>query len=257
MAVFGSQLRVWRLERRISQQELSLRSGVSERHISFLETGRSRPSARVVEKLAEALDVPLRERNELHASAGLFPLYPVAAEDDEMLEPFRRAVKQLLISHEPYPASVLDRWWRVIDANETGRAMGAALDDGPADAVEAMLAPDSPAREMVENYAEVAWGFYRRLRADVALMAGDARLAELFERATACMADIPEPDPISCEGLIISPRLKLPNGRVIPTATMIARFGAAREVGIGELQVELMFPLDAEGEAYFAQLGRG
>jgi hypothetical protein len=119
------------------------------------------------------------------------------------------------------------------------------------------LAPDSSAREMVESYAEVAWSFYRRLKADDTLMAGDPRLAEMYERATAYMNDIPEPAPVGRGDMIISPRLKKPDGRVIPTATMIARFGSAREVRIGELQVELMFPLDAQGEAFFAQLAHG
>jgi transcriptional regulator with XRE-family HTH domain len=113
----GGLLREWRARRRLSQLELALDADVSTRHLSFVETGRSQPSRDMVVRLAERLDVPLRERNHLLLAAGYAPAYPETDMDDERMQSVREALRQVLKGHEPYPALVVDRHWELLDAN--------------------------------------------------------------------------------------------------------------------------------------------
>ena len=129
---FGTLLREWRLLRRFSQVELSLRSGISTRHLSYAETGRARPSRQTVQIVAEALDVPLRERNALLLAAGYAPHYPETALDAPELVLIRRAIDVTLAQHEPFPAFVLNRTWDIQSANAgTARVLGGLSPGGP------------------------------------------------------------------------------------------------------------------------------
>jgi transcriptional regulator with XRE-family HTH domain len=113
----GAMLRDWRLRRHLSQLELALGSGVSSRHLSFVETGRARPSAEMVLHLAEQLDVPLRDRNQLLLAAGFAPAFAQRELDAPEMGPVRDAIDQVLRGHEPYPALVVDRHWGLVAAN--------------------------------------------------------------------------------------------------------------------------------------------
>src|SRR5215831_18082098 len=107
----GVLLRSWRERRRISQLDLALRAGVSARHVSFIETGRAQPSRAMLDRLGEHLDIPLRDRYQILISAGYAPAYPQNDLDTEAMTEVREALRQLLASHEPYPAVVVDRRW--------------------------------------------------------------------------------------------------------------------------------------------------
>ena len=244
---FGRQLRLWRSWARLSQLDLALRAGLSQRHLSFVETGRSRPGTDVVLRLATALDIPLRDRNRLLESAGLAHHYPEVELTDGISAPFRAAVSRLLEAHEPYPAFVLNRWWEVVDANAAARRLFPAGAEGFPDAVEAFLAPGG-LREIVENFGEVAGMYLRRLQAEVA-EASDERSLRLLARAKELLADVPLGSDIG-DGLVICPRLRF-GDEVVSTATMVARFGATREVTLDELRVELVFPADDAARAFF------
>src|SRR5882724_8033842 len=113
----GTLLRDWRRRRRMSQLDLALEAGVSTRHLSFIETGRARPSAEMVLQLADELDVPLRERNQLLLSAGYAPAYAQRDLDAPEMGPVREAIDQVLLAHEPYPAVVIDRHWGMVAGN--------------------------------------------------------------------------------------------------------------------------------------------
>ena len=113
----GDLLREWRQRRRMSQLELALEAEVSTRHLSFVETGRSRPSREMVLHLAEQLDLPLRERNQFLLAAGYAPVYAETELDSPQMAAVRRAIRQVLAGHEPYPAVVVDRGWNLVDAN--------------------------------------------------------------------------------------------------------------------------------------------
>lgn len=244
---FGRQLRLWRSWARVSQLELAVRTGLSQRHLSFIETGRSRPGTDVVLRIAAALDLPLRDRNRLLESAGLPAHYPEVALTDGASAPFRTAIARLLEAHEPYPAFVLDRWWDVVDANMAARRLFPSSTGGSPNAVEAFLAPGGM-RETIENFPEVAGMYLRRLQAEVA-EASDERSLRLLARAKELLADVDlGTDP--GDGLVICPRLRL-GGKVVSTATMVARFGATREVTLDELRVELVFPADDAARVFF------
>lgn len=249
-SAFGRHLKLWRSRRGWSQLELSTRSNVSQRHISFIETGRSRPKEEVVEKLAAALDISLRDRNLLLEAAGLAPLYPELPLSAVQLSPFRAAISRLLQTHEPFPAFVLDRWWQVVDGNRAARRMFPALDAGPVSFCELFFGP-GPLRALVVNYRGVAHAVLKRLRADVASAGPDERLEALLARSEQLLADVPEPElPEASSELVLCPHLQL-GDRVIKTLSMVARFGHTREVTLDELRVELMLPQDAEAEAFF------
>ena len=251
--VFGRQLRLWREWARLSQLDLAIRAGMSQRHLSFIETGRSRPGSDVVLRLAAALDLPLRDRNRLLESAGLPAHYPEVGLSDDASAPFRAAISRMLESHEPYPAFVLNRWWEVVGANAAARRLFPATAHGVQDAIEAFLAPGG-LREIIENFEEVAGMYLRRLQAEVA-EASDERSLRLLARAKELLADV-DLGTNAGDGLVICPRLRL-GGEVVSTATMVARFGATREVTLDELRVELIVPADEAARAFFERHASG
>src|SRR5687767_1293276 len=125
----GHLLREWRRRRRLSQLDVSLDAAVSARHLSFVETGRAKPSRELVLHLAEHLDVPLRERNALLLAAGYAPAYAETPLDDEAMAPVRAALEKILVGHSPFPAVIVDRRWDIVSANATAMAL---LGDGVA-----------------------------------------------------------------------------------------------------------------------------
>src|SRR5712691_3178328 len=121
----GRLLREWRERRRLTQLELALDAGISTRHLSFVETGRSKPGRDLLLRVTEQLQVPLRERNQLLLAAGHAPAFPERSLQDSELAPVREALDLILTGHEPYPAVVLDRYWNVVAANSVMRAVAA------------------------------------------------------------------------------------------------------------------------------------
>ena len=179
----GPLLRGWRQRRRMSQMELALEAGVSTRHLSFVETGRSRPSAEMVLHLAERLDVPLRERNELLLAAGFAPQYSARDFDDPALREVRDAVSRVLAAHEPYPAIAVDRYWNLVASNE---ALGPFLESvapellvPPVNTIRLALHPDGVAPRII-NLGEYRADLIERLDR-AARLTGDPLLDELHE----------------------------------------------------------------------------
>lgn len=251
-SAFGRALREWRRARGLTQLELALEARASQRHLSFLETGRSRPGADIVLRLANALDVPLRERNALLALAGLPPAYR-DARDDASSAPFRAALRSILERHEPFPALVLDGWWDVVDQNEGAARLFTALGARPDNMVEGLLDTAS-LRDKIENWPAVAAAVLHRLRREQRASPFDDRLAALVARAEEAvevegvrLRDEPE------DALVVSPTF-LVGGAAIRTFSVISYFNAPRDVRLSELRVELLFPRDAEAETRLAAL---
>jgi transcriptional regulator with XRE-family HTH domain len=249
VTAFGRYMKMWRRQRGLSQLELAVRADLSQRHVSFIETGRSRPRQDVVHRVAEALEVPIRDRNILLEAAGLAPGYLEVLLSDHSCAPFTNAIRMLLESHEPYPAYVINRWWELIDANAAGRRMFPQTGDGPINLVDAILAP-GPARGMIENFSAVAWVFLHRIRREAANSGPDERLQELLERAEAYLKDVPVDTDSPGADLAICAHFRF-GDQVIKTVSMEARFGTAREVTLDELRVGLVFPRGEEAEAFF------
>ena len=238
---FGDGLRHWRRRRGLSQLELSGRSATTARHLSFLETGRSRPSAAMVERLAAALELPLRERNRLLHLAGLAASYPHGDLDDDDLAPFRRVIDRMLAAHEPFPALVLDRHWDVL---RTNAAAAFLLPDGPER--NAVRLAVHTWRPLVENWDDVAPSLMERLERDLRRSPADDRLAELHtlvERSTSGRTG-------STTGRVLCPRFRF-GKQVVRTVTVVAAFEHAVDVTLDEVRVELIYPEDAEAEAFF------
>ncbi len=251
MAVtFGEKLRDWRTTRHLSQLALATEAGVSQRHISFLETGRAKPSREMVIHLAAALDIPLRQRNDLLGSAGFAPAYTERSPDDSQLAEIRDVLDRLLLAHEPYPAYIVDRLWNLVASNRVAAVLLiAAIPPGvdPADfdgnLLRLMLHP-AGARGAVANWDAAAAVLLRRLTREVAERPGDAELAALLaeaqQYASDAGVDLTERTPRADE-LLVPLILRTPLGE-IETFTTIATIGAAHDVTLEELRIETLLP---------------
>ncbi|MCH7780956.1 MAG: helix-turn-helix transcriptional regulator, partial [Acidobacteria bacterium] len=189
-------LRGWRSRRGVSQLAMALDAGVSTRHLSFLETGRARPSRRMVLRLAAVLDLPLRERNGFLLSAGFAPRFGERPLTSAELEQAFHAVRLMLDAHEPYPAFALDRYWNIIMWNRPLAVMLADLtvDGTPIDQINALDLVFAPGlmRERLLNWEEVASAVLKRLRRQMVRAASDERLQETWKKiqASAGVADL-------------------------------------------------------------------
>jgi transcriptional regulator with XRE-family HTH domain len=244
---FGARLRQWRRHRGLSQLALAGRVGSTPRHISFLETGRSRPSRDTVLRLAAALDVPLREANELLQAAGLAPAYPEGAVEAPALEPFRRAIDRLLAAHEPFPALVLDAHTRVVAANRASSALfGGGLVGS--NLIERYLG-DPAVCAAVVNWPEMAWTALDRLRKQLGRAPFDGELRRLVALAEGAVTNLPRPQGAE-HGLVACPWFRV-GDTVIRTIAIAARFDTATDVTLDELRIELIYPQDATAERFF------
>jgi transcriptional regulator with XRE-family HTH domain len=259
----GSLLREWRGRRRRTQLDLALDAGISARHLSFVETGRSRPSAEMVLLLAEQLEVPFRERNQMLLAAGHAPIFPERSLDEPEMAPVREALDVILTGHEPNPAVVVDRGWNLVAAN---LAMGAlaeqvdpALLEPPANVMRIGLHPRGLAAG-IANLGEVRAYFVGRLERQVAL-SGDDDLAALLAEVAAYPAPAYEHDPASevAAGNILTPMMRMrgPGGGELSFFFTVATFGTAVEVTTSELSIELGFPADVATAEALQKLPRG
>jgi transcriptional regulator with XRE-family HTH domain len=243
----GALLREWRQRRRMSQLDLALEAGVSARHLSFVETGRARPSAEMVMQLAETLDVPLRDRNALLLAAGYAPAYAQRDLEAAEMGPVRAAIDRLLRAHEPYPALVVDRHWGLVAANAALAPLvaGAAqhLLEPPVNVLRLSLHPEGLAPR-IANLAEWRAHLLDRLGRQ-AVVSGDPALFALHEE----LAGYPggegrHPAPDLDAGAVAVP-LRLHSGDAelsfLSTATT---FGTATDVTVSELSIESFFPAD-------------
>jgi transcriptional regulator with XRE-family HTH domain len=231
----------------MSQLDLSLEAGVSARHLSFLETGRSNPSREMVLHLAEELDVPLRERNRMLLAAGFAPAYDERPLEAPEMEPVRRAVAQVLTGIEPYPAAVIDRWWNLVASN---RQIGVFLEgvapqllEPPANVLKVSLHPDGMAPR-IANLAEWREHLLSRLRREIATT-GDPRLAALLEEVSAYPSPAGAAPDVPPQGAIaVLLRLRAAGGELTFIST-VATFGTPVDVTVAELSIEAFFPADA------------
>jgi transcriptional regulator with XRE-family HTH domain len=240
----GPLLRDWRKRRRLSQLDLALEAGVSARHLSFVETGRSRPSADMVLQLAEQLEVPLRNRNQLLMAAGHAPVFEQHELEDPEMAPVRQALQLILDGHDPYPAVVIDRAWELLAGN---RAV-ALLTDGvapellepPVNVLRVSLHPEGVAPR-IANLGEWRGHLLDRLERQIALT-GDAALISLLAELEAYPA--PKRPAARAEPEIAVPlRLRTDMGELAFIST-VATFGTAVEVTASELSIESFFPAD-------------
>lgn len=257
----GELLREWRDRRRISQLDLAISADISTRHLSFVETGRSKPSRDMVLRLGEHLEVPLRERNQLLLAAGYAPAYAETGLAAPELAAVREAVRQLMTGHEPYPAAVVDRWWNLVDANASISLMtglvSPALLTPPVNVLRVTLHPDGMAPHVL-NLGEWRAHLLGRLRRQVAQTA-DPMLTELLEELLTypCADPVPEVE-VPGPGDIFVPLKLRHEGAELTFFSTVSTFGTPLDVTVAELVIESFFPADADTAEYLrAYAARG
>jgi transcriptional regulator with XRE-family HTH domain len=242
----GPLLRDWRRRRRLSQLDLALEAGVSARHVSFVETGRSRPSAEMLLHLAEQLDVPLRDRNGLLMAAGYAPVYEERDLEAPDMEPVRAALELVLRGHDPYPAAVVDRTWELIQGNRGIGLLVEGVDpdllEPPVNVLRVSLHPSGMAPN-IANLADWREHLLERLRRQIAAT-GDPQLISLLAELEAFPAPPPSAAPEDLGDVCVPLRLRTAYGELSFIST-IATFGTAVDITVAELAIESFFPADA------------
>ncbi len=262
---FGGLLKSWRAARKLSQLELALSSGVSQRHLSFLESGRSRPSEAMIAQLAEALEVPLRERNVLLTAAGFAPRYRESALDEAAMQAVRDALLRTLAHHDPFPAVVVDRNFDLLLENRGFSALLGLF--GDVDALWQRCCPGAArnllrltfhpagARPLIRNFEELAPLLLARAWRDT--LGGDGDI-QAFIGALREDPSLPARCRLPDLGSAAPPVLPLTlgDGRTeISLFTMISTFGTPHDVTTDEIRLETFFPADAASETLLRRLG--
>ena len=255
----GELLRDWRERRHLSQLELSLQAEISARHLSFVETGRSRPSREMVLHLAEHLDVPLRERNALLVAAGYAPVYRQTDIDASEMAPVREALDKVLSGHEPYPAVVVDRNWTLVAANRSISVftdeIAPELLEPPANVLRASLHPHGLASRVV-NLAEFSSHLLARLRRQT-LLTGDDALGALYDELRGYPGVSTDHSGAELEGpgAVFVPLRIRAGGSELAFFSTIATFGTALVITLAERAIESFFPADAHTTAVLRARG--
>ncbi|WP_368564426.1 helix-turn-helix domain-containing protein [Pseudoxanthomonas sp. UTMC 1351] len=248
-------LREWRLTRRLSQLDLALAAEVSTRHISYVETGKAQPSREMVARLADTLEMPLRERNALLIAAGYAPQYPETALAAPELARIHRAIDFMLAQQEPYPAFVLDRHWNILMANRAAQRVNHFLLGGRASPHANMLRhvfdPDD-LRAVLVNWEEVAGDLIRHLHNEIAAAPTDATARALLDEALA-YPDVPQRWRTRELATAPSPLLTTAfrrDGQDLRFFSSITIFAAPRDITLDELRIECCFPMDDATAAF-------
>ena len=261
--MFGPMLRTWRRRRGASQLALALQSGVSQRHVSFLESGRAKPSREMVVQLTTALDVPLRQRNTMLLAAGFAPVYRETSLGAPELTPVRQAIDRMLKQQEPYPAVVIDRLWNLLDANDAAMAFTVFLNEGPPppppgkqpNLLRSLLDPKG-LRPKLANWEEVARYLVSTTYAEILADGGEPKALAFIEEVMA-YPDVPasfrklrfeeRPAPVLTLDYIVG-------GKSLSVFTTIATLGTPQDVTLQEVRIECFFPADDRSDALFKSL---
>jgi len=256
-AGFALLLREWRQKRRMSQLDLALTSGVSQRHVSFLESGRSNPSRSMILQLSETLDVPLRDRNVWLTAAGFAPIFRTRALDDPQMGQVMNAVRMMLAAHEPFPAIALDRAWNVRMSNRPfdrlGDMLGADIwnrvGGGERNLMRLFFHPEG-IRPFITNWSSVGPLMWRRARKEAETLDGREMKAVLDD-----LEPLQEPDilwsPTDTALMPVMPFSLMVHGVTLSMFAVVATFGTAQDVTADELRIETLFPADPQTEALF------
>lgn len=258
----GDYLRDWRQKRRMSQLDLALEAEISQRHLSFIESGRSIPSRDMLLHLAERLGVPLRDRNPMLLSAGFAPLFSERSLDDPALKPARQAVDMVLKGHEPYPALAIDRHWTLVAANDAVAPLLAGVEDralleGPINVLRLSLHPNGLAPK-IANLPEWRAHLLERLHQQISAT-GDPILGELLKELSAYPLPREQSEGSGTSdyaGIVTPLELETEAGRMSFLSTTTV-FGTPVDVTLSELAIESFFPANEQTAAIVRQMARG
>jgi transcriptional regulator with XRE-family HTH domain len=247
---FPEALRHWRLVRRMSQMELALEAGVSTRHVSFLETGRAKPSREMVLQLADALMMPRSAHNSLLQQAGFSNSYPMTPLDSDLLAPLHDALAAMMDKHSPWPAILCDKHWNVIKSNVSADTLLTEL-RGTSHSVNLikMFADNPVAEAMVTNLDEVRHEMLGRIRLEGLEAGNDPFLRELEDDIRASLGGRTQSNDTARRPLV--PFLIRYHGQDLSFLTAIAHFGTSDDVAVRDLRLELLFPANEVTKAFF------
>jgi transcriptional regulator with XRE-family HTH domain len=253
----GSLLREWRHRRRLTQLELALDAGVSARHLSFVETGRSQPGRDMLLRLGERLDIPFRERNRLLLAAGHAPAFPEHPFGAPELAPIRAALERILKSHEPYPAVVFDRRWNLVAANRAIQPLIAAIDPAVLNPPVNVLRVGLELIPQIINAEDVMAYFRDRIQRQLATTADEQLAGVLVEFDDYLSRNGRGAAGESAFAQNLGPvRVRAPDGGEWSFFGMFGTFDMPFEVTISELAIELLFPADRTTADAFESLAR-
>lgn len=247
----GILLKQWRRLRGQSQLSLAVALGISARHLSFIESGRARPSREQLDRVADGLQVPLRERNFLFASAGYAPVYPEAALDTQSFAPLRDALTRLLEHQEPYPAVLLDRQWNVVITNRTApmlfrRFIDIGAQPAPPNLLRMMFSPHAM-RPWVENWEAVSRALVQRVHREAVAGIPDPRVLALLEELR---GEVPGESDLLSSPYPFEP-IVLRRGELrLSFFSMVTTVGAPLDITAQELRIEGLFPADEVTERF-------
>jgi transcriptional regulator with XRE-family HTH domain len=255
----GVLLRHWRDVRGKSQLQLSLDSGISQRHISFVESGRSVPSRETLIGIADTLDVPLRDRNTLFLAAGYAPIYSDGAWDTAEMQGVTSALKRMLRQHEPFPAVVMDRYWNVLMPNaSTPRFFNCFIDldahKPPRNILRLMFDPKAM-RPFIVNWEDAAKSLFQRVYRESVGRVIDDKTRELLASLLAypnVRTEWKTPEPPSAMPVI--PMSFLKDGQVLNYFSLVATVGSPQTVAAQELRIECLFPADQATETHHLKM---
>jgi transcriptional regulator with XRE-family HTH domain len=245
----GELLRYWRQERGKSQLDLSMDTGISQRHLSFVESGRSSPSRDFLSIVSDALNIPLRERNVLLLASGFAPQYGEQSMDAKQMAAITKAIDRMLQQHEPHPALVLDRYWNVIRTNEAApRFFGSFVDlekrPKPRNLLDLMFDP-AGMRPFVDEWEKVAAGLLQRVRREAVGQVLDVKLQEMLKRLRE-YPGVTELKPSLTPQSPVLPIVFRRGDQRFSYFSLITTVGTPQCITAQELRVECMFPTDAE-----------
>ena len=247
----GDLIREWRQRRRLSQLDLAIAASVSSRHLSFVETGRSKPTSEMILHLAEHLDVPLRDRNALLLAGGYAPAYPERGLDEPELKAVSHALGRVLVSHEPYPAVVVNRWWELVDANSGiarfTRHVSSKLLEPPVNVLRLSLHPDGMAPR-ITNLPEWRAHLLTRLHRQ-AEATGDERLNALHAELSGYPGgESARPDRTD----VVVPLRYHADHAELSFLSITAMIGTPMDITVEELAIESFYPADDRTAAVLA-----
>jgi len=259
----GALLRQWRDRRGKSQFDLSLDTGISQRHISFIESGRSVPSRQALMEIAQGLEVPLRERNFLLLAAGYAPVYPDAAWDAPEMRQVTQALDRMLRQHEPYPAMVMDRHWNVLQTNQAAPEFFGLFVDlskraAPRNLLDLIFDP-AGLRPFIVNWEDLSKALLERVRREAVGRVIDGEMKALLAKLAA-YSDVqptgPEMAGAAAPAMPIIPVRFVWQGACLSYFSMVATVGTPQTIAAQELRLECMFPADDATEAAHRKLPR-
>ncbi len=258
---FTESLREWRKHRKMSQLDLALAAEVSQRHVSWLETGRSQPSREMVVKLSEAMEIPLRERNSILNAAGFAKLYSERELDDPAMTPVKNILTEMLAHHEPYPAFVLDKQWNIKMQNNAANLlfeMGGpiahvwdAIDDDDSKNIALLTIHPNGLRQFISNWDEISGPFLRRLKKE-ALESGDSEVIARYEQLAQYANK--EYDERLGESFLPMLPIELELGELkLSLCSVISTFGTAQDITADELRIEAFYPANEQTAKFFRE----